>query len=452
MDRRQLAGLIAASALITLDGTAATIALPAIGRELSAAVWRLQWIGNAPLLAMTALLLPAGALADRYGRVWVIRAGLLAFVAGSLACAVARSDTGIIVARFVQGAGGALILPAVLAVLRGSYDDASERARMFGVWAAWTGAASALGPLLAGALVDLWSWRAVFVPSAAAGLAAFALLRADVPAAAPSRTHRLPTVATLAMVVVLGGLAYLLMEGPALDKGGWKMALAAGPTLFATAVLLRDPERHLLLPPELLTARNCLPANAATFAFYFGMFGLSFVVVLYAQQALGYSALWTALALLPVSIMLLFAERLGRLAPLLGTRWTIVLGSLCAAAGIWWIAAAPHPLRFWSHLIAGTSAFGLGISLAVSALTHAAVAAVPDKCAGAASGLNHAIVRAAGLTAIALLGSLAAPGVSDAVSAHGVRTAMMVCAAVVAAGACAAAIVLRDGEPGGLTE
>ena len=452
MRRRQLAGLILASALITLDGTATTIALPAIGRDLSASVSRLQWIANAPLLILAALLLPAGTIADRYGRVRVMRVGIIGFVAASLACAAARSDLEIIAAKLAQGAGGALVLPAALAALRGAYSDAVERTRILGIWAAWTGAAAAAGPLLAGALVDLWSWRAVFLPSAFGGVVAVLLLEREAPAASATRSDPLPAMATIALVGLLGGLAYLLMIAPAAGFLGPRVAVPALVAAVGAVMLARDRQRHVLLPRELLTARNCLPANATTFALYFGMFGLSFLIVLYVQQLLDYSAVWAAVVLLPMSLMLLFAERLGRLTAPVGTRAMIVAGTLSAAAGIAWMGSASHPLPFWSHIIVGTSVFGLGVSVAVAALTHAAVAAVPDTCAGAASGLNHAVVRAAGLVAVAVLGSIAAPGVSDAVSAEGVQRAMIVCAAVVAVGGVAGGALLRNDEPGGVTD
>jgi MFS family permease len=451
MHRRQLAALILASALITLDGTATTIALPAIGRDLSASMSRLQWIVNAPLLALAALLLPAGTLADRYGRTRMIRLGLVVFVTASAACAVAWSPAGIIGAKFAQGIGGALVLPAALAVLRGAYTDAAERTRIFGVWAAWTGAASAAGPLLAGGLVDLWGWRAVFMPSIAAGLLAVLLIEREAPAAAAERPGSVPGLATAALMALLGAVAYFLMHGSRGSLAGSQLALPIGLAIAGGVGLVRDPQRGVLFPRELLRARNCVPANATTFALYFGMFGLSFLLVLYVQQVLGYSALWAAIILLPISIMLLLAERFGRLTSSLGTRWLIVAGTISAAAGIGWMGTASHPVPFWSHIILGTTLFGLGISVAVSALTHAAVAAVPDTCAGAASGLNHAVVRAAGLVSVALLGSIAAPGLSDAVSAEGVQRAMVVCAAVVAIGGIAGTAFLRDDEPGGLT-
>jgi MFS family permease len=450
MRPREVAGIILASALVTFDGTATTIALPALGQALSASVLRLQWIANAPLLALASLLLPAGMLADRYGRVRMIRVGLCLFVAASVSSAAAPSAVFLIAAKFVQGAGAALILPAALATLRGAYTEAVERARMFGIWAAWTGVASAAGPLLAGAFVDVWSWRAVFLPSAAAGALAIVLLQREVSSQAVRSTARVPVVATIALALSLGSVAYLLTQGFAVTVGRAWLVLAALVAVAGGVFFARHRDVHVLIPKQLLSARNCLPANATTAALYFGMFGLSFLLVLYAQQVLHYSALWAALLLLPMSVMLFFAERFSRLTALTGAQRLIVAGTLSAAAAIAWLGATGHPLR-WPHMILATGLFGLGTSFAVSALTHAAVAAVPETCAGAASGLNHAVVRVAGLGAVALLGSIAAPGATDVVSAEGVQRALLTCSAIVAAGGLLGSALLRDDEPGGLT-
>jgi hypothetical protein len=161
--------------------------------------------------------------------------------------------------------------------------------------------------------------------------------------------------------------------------------------------------------------------------------------------------LWAAVVLLPISIMLLFAERFGRLTASVGTRWLVMIGALAAAGGIAWVGSAPHPAPFWSRIVLGTAMFGLGTSVAVSALTNAAVAAVPEKCAGAASGLNHAVVRVAGLMAVALLGSIASPGASDAISAEGFRRGVLLCAAVVAAIGLLGSVRIRDDKAGGVT-
>jgi MFS family permease len=450
MRRPQLAGTILASALITFDGTATTIALPAIGQDLFATVVRLGWIANAPLLALASLLLPAGLLADRYGRVQVIRIGLAVFVGASLSCAAATSAITLIAAKFAQGAGAALILPAALASWRGGYRQTTERARIFGTWAAWTGVASAAGPLLAGLFVDAWSWRAVFVPSACAGSLAIVLLHRGAPSESPAGIGRIPIVATVALALSLGGVAYLLTQGFGITHQGAWLILPAVVTLVGALVLARHPDRQMLFPSELLTARNCLPANATTFALYFGMFGLSFLLALYVQQILHYSALWAAAVVLPMSMMLFFAEALGRMTVLVGARWLIGGGTVAASAAIAWLGFSGHPLPFWPHMVLATGLFGLGTSLAVSALTHAAVAAVPDTCAGAASGLNHAVVRAAGLGAVALLGSIAAPGVTDVVSSEGVQRALLICSGIVAGGGLIGIALLRDDEPGGL--
>ena len=401
MSGRHLTGIIVSSALITFDGTAVIVALPRIAGGLNASFQQAQWFCNAPLLALAVLLLPAGLAADRYGRVLMVRAGLLAFGAASLVCAVTTSASVLMTMRLLQGIGGALILPAAVALLRAAYSDPARRARKFGTWAAWTGVASAVGPLLGGGLADVLSWRAVFLAST--GLAAVA-------------------------IVLMGN---------------------TGDVPGENAVECREQR---LLPRELLNTRNCIPANSATFALYFGMFGLSFLLVLYTQQALGYSGVWAGAGILPISLMLFLAEPFARITPRVGTRRLVAIGSILAAAGILWMATAPHPLAYWAHIIAGTSLFGLGISLTASPLTHAAVSAVPENLAGAASGLNHAIVRAAGLLAIGLLGFVASDERSAALSIEGFKRAMFICGGVVAAGGLAGALRMRNEEPGGLQQ
>ena len=449
MSGRDLTALILASAVITLDGTAVTVALPSIGRDLGVPLRSLQWIGNAPLLMLAALLLSAGTLADRYGRLRVMRIGLGVFCAASAACAAAQSDVVLIGARFVQGAGGALVLPGAVATLRAAYADPVERTRKFGLWAAGTGAAGAVGPLLGGALADFLSWRAVFVVSAGVAATAALLLERTRADRGDGRMP-LPLAGTAALILLLGATTFLLIEG---TTGGWASApvLAAGLLVPTSLIVLARPaQRQALLPGELLTARNCLAANSATFAMYFGVFGLSFLLVLYTQQALGYSGGWAGASILPVSVMLFLAEPFGRMAARVGTRAPIVLGAVVAAAGILWLAAGGHPLAFWSRIIVGTCLFGLGVSMATSALTHAAVSGVPEQCAGAASGFNHATVRAAGVIAIALLGSLAAGGRPEGISVDGFRQAMVSCGLLVALVGIASGWRIRNDEPGGL--
>ena len=447
----ELAALILASALITLDGTAATVALPAIAQGLEVPFSRLQWISNAPLLALAALLLPAGGLADSHGRGRLVRIGLLTFTAASATCALAPSYPVLIAGRVLQGAGGALVLPAALARLRAAFTEPEDRTRTFGVWAAWTGVAAAAGPLLGGVLVDLLSWRAVFVVSGSLSTGALILLGTSADPGHVRQRRAIPVREATAVALFLGATAYLLIEG---GSAGWtskRILFVALLVPLSLTMFAQGSGGVALFPRELLARRNCMAANGATLALYFGMFGLPFLLVLYTQQALKYSGTWAGAAVLPISVMLFLAEPFGRMTARIGTRRAIALGSIIAAAGVLWIAAGPHPLSFWTRIITGAALFGLGVSMAVSPLTHAAVAAVPEAHAGAASGLNHATVRASGLLAIALLGTVAGGSDAKGISPDGFRRAMWICGAIVGVGGLAGGLRVRDEEPGGLT-
>ena len=424
MRQRQLAGVIMASALITFDGTATTVALPVIGRDLSASISRLQWIANAPLLVLAAMLLPAGTLADRFGRVRVMRIGLIAFVAASCAAAAAPSDAWVISAKFLQGAAGALVLPAALAVLREAYTDADERARMFGIWAAWTGVASALGPLMAG------RDRGPLV--VAAGICVISGGRPGRGSAAGARVRHqhdklhassCPSDRRVECRGWSGGIcahARFCHGCNGRPSGGARDARDCG----------NRGARARSAPADTISTRTANGAQLLASECN-NLFSLLRHVRILVHRRLVRSTAAAVLCIVgrrgsaPDFHSAAVRRTAGRLTAVIGTRWVIVVGALAAALGIGWIGSSPHPVPFWSHLIAGTSLFGFGLSLAVSALTHAAVAGVPEACAGTASGLNHAVVRAAGLVSVALLGSLAAPGMSNSVSVEGVQRALV---------------------------
>ena len=388
----RLSALIMASALITFDGTAVTLALPAMRRALEVPPSSLHWISDAPLLLVAVLLVPAGALADRHGHFRTLRHGLMVFATGAAIACVAPSGAMLISARAVQGIGAAFILPSGFAVIRAAIDDPLRQARKFGVLAAWTGAAAIAGPLLGGALADVLTWRAVFALTATAALAAYLFLRT-------ARDGR----------------------------------RAAATPLF---------------PLELIRSRNCAAANLSTFGLYVGVFGLPFVIALYLQDVLEYSALTTSLAILPLSIMMFFAATFAKWSARLGSRRLIAMGSVIATAGTVWMAASPASVPVWTTIAVGTALFGLGVSLAISPLTQAAVAGVDKSCAGSASALNHAVVRAAGLLGIALLGSIAGSHANDGVALEGFRSAMSLCGAIGATCGLGGALLLRDEEAG----
>lgn len=390
MDLR-LTALIMASALVTLDGTAVTLALPSIARSLDMRSSALHWISDAPLFMLAVLLLPAGAFADRRGHFRAMRIGLVVFAGSAIAGGAAATSAMLIAARALQGVGAAFILPGAFAVIRAAVEEPERQARKFGVLAAWTGAAGVMGPLLGGVLADVVTWRAVFGVSA-----------------------------TLAVIA-------------------W-LAMRAAPESTA-------PSRQPLLPAQLLRARNCMAANVATFGLYFGVFGLPFAIAIYLQEVLRYSALLASLVILPLSIMMFFAAPFAKLSPKWGSKRLVAVGSAVAAAGAAWMAAPVADLPLWTAVVIGTAAFGLGVAIAVSPLTQAAVAGVGESCAGAASALNHAVVRAAGLAGIALLGYIMGGSAAEP-SIDAFRSAMSACGVVGAACGLGGAWLLREEEAG----
>ncbi len=369
------------SALVTLDGTATGIALPAIGVTLDASMGHLQWICTAPMLALIA--------------------GLLACF--SLACAFAGSVTQLVTARVGIGIAGALILPSALALVAGAFDDDARRARGFGTLAAWTGAAGILGPLLAGALADYGSWRTIFV----------------VPAA------------VVAMALALTARIKERHDGRVQSRKPGLPAGTASPFLRA------------------MLQRNCVAANASTFALFFGMFAISFLVVLYLQRTLRYSSLGAATLLLPMSAALAFSKPLSVFTARWGSRMATLIGLATASAALWWIAirAGSAPISVFG---VGSLCYGVGMALALPALSNAAVTGPPGSHAGAASAINHMIVRAGGVVSVALLGALAATEqhrIPEATFQQALQTAAVIVTAV----GLGSASWLRDREAGGMT-
>ena len=386
--------LSAASALVTLEGGAVTVALPAIGQEFELVVSQLQWISLAQLIAMSVLLLPGGALADRLGYGLVLRAGMLIYAASAMLAATSTSGAVLIAARALQGGAAALVLPSVVAMISVSARDSIERTRRFGVWVAWTGAAGVVGPFVGAAASDMASWRAIFAMSVAVSAGTFLLLRRVAP----------------------------------------KFEMRPAPQ----RLLLRTVLEH----------NNCLSANATTFAWYAAVFGLTFLIAAYTQEALGYSALMAAAGVLPASLALLLSDRVSPVAIRIGTRRSVVVASLAAGLGVAWIAVGPDPLPFWSHLVPGMALFGLGIAIGVSPLTHAAICSLPVALAGAGSGLHHATVRVAGLAGIAIVSAVATQ--DGNMTREGFRGALVACVSLVSIGGCVCGLCLRDDESGGV--
>ncbi|WP_190813780.1 MFS transporter [Saccharopolyspora pogona] len=444
-----LVATILGSGVAFLDGSVVNVALPAIGRDIGGDLSVLQWVLDAYLLTLSALLLLGGALGDRYGRRRVYVLGLVLFTLASLGCGLAPGGTALIVARLLQGVGGALLVPGSLALINSAirHDDRGEAV---GRWAGLTGMSSAIGPFAGGWLVDAASWRWVFfinVPIAAAALLA---LRHVPESRNPAAAGRLDVYGAIAVTGGLAGAVYALIEIP--TKG--LDAVSAGAAVVGVVALVAFPlieMRHPdpLLPLSLFRSAQFTGANLTTFTVYAALSGALFLLSLQLQQSMGYPALAAGIATLPITIiMLLMSGRVGALAQRTGPRVPMTIGPLICAVGLALMTWAVPGSTYLSGVLPGVLVFGVGLSITVAPLTSAVLASVSPDNAGVASGVNNAISRLAGLLAVAVLPVIA--GLSHtgtgAPLGPGFGQAMLISAAMCAAGGVLAWLTIDRGR------
>ena len=446
-------GMIAATALgsgvALLDGSVVNVALPAIGRELGGGFSTLQWVVDGYLLTLAALLLLGGALGDRYGRRRIFLVGLVLFTVASLGCGLAPTGQVLILARLLQGVGGALLIPGSLALIDSSIRP-DDRGRAIGAWAGLSGVASALGPFLGGWLVDAASWRWVFfinVPLAALAMVVtvrYVPERRDTAAAG-----RLDVAGAISVIAGLGGIIFALIEAPA---RGWTLSTVAagviGVLALAVFPVIETRAAAPLLPLSLFRSAQFTGANLVTFAVYAALGGALFLLSLQLQQTLGYSALAAGLALLPITVIMLLSSRVGALAQRTGPRWPMTIGPLMAGAGLALLVRVVPAASYPSGVLPGVAVFGLGLVITVAPLTSAVLAAVDEEHVGAASRANNAISRLANLLAVAVLPLVA--GLDRAGTGPlgpGFTLAMLICAAACVLGGIVAFLAIRRGTP-----
>lgn len=431
-----LAATVLASGMAFLDGTVVNIALPMLGREVHASMAGLQWVVDAYLLTLSAFVLFGGSVGDALGRKRTFIAGVVAFAATSALCGLAPTVILLCVARALQGAAAALLVPNSLALVRASF-RAEDQDAAVGAWAGLAGIAGAVGPLLGGWLVTAFSWRSIFflnLPIALAALpAAHRCLQQDRqrPGVALDWTGAGLAAAALATMV------YALIEGPA---RGWRWpSLSAGAVAIAASfafLLWERRARAPMLPLALFRRRQFSAANLATLAVYFAFSGATFLIALALQHGLGYTPLGSSLILLPLAaFMLVLSPLSGRLAHRVGYRLPMTAGPLCAGLGLLLVSQGLARGREVA-LFAGISVFSLGLGLTVAPLTAAVLKGVEDADTGIAAAANNAVARVAGLLGVAILPAIG--GVSLAAGGEAfleaVRAALTATAAVCAAG------------------
>jgi EmrB/QacA subfamily drug resistance transporter len=441
LNRRVLIVAILAAFVAFLDGSIVNVALPSITAELGGGLPVQQWVVDAYLITLGSLILLAGSLSDLFGRVAILRVGLIGFAVTSLACGLAPTAEVLIAARAAQGVAGALLVPSSLALIMGAHRGATQ-GRAIGLWTAWTSAAFIIGPLLGGLLTDFLSWRWIFVINVipvALTLVLLAPLRNE-PAA-----QRTPVDMVGAVLGALGlaGVVFALIEQANYGWGAplvW-VPLVVGVLSLGGFIVRQAVAQHPMMPLSLFRNRNFAVGNLATVAIYAALSMSGLVIVVYLQQVAGLSATASGLIMLPVTLTLVaLSSRFGALAGRFGPRWFMTIGPLLVAIGFVLLRAIESPFDFVSQALPGVLLFGLGMSMTVAPLTSAILGAIEPERSGIASAVNNALSRIAGLVAIALLGAIIGTVVDDA----WLDNALLLCAGLMLAGAVTSAIGIRN--------
>ena len=396
---------ILASSMGFIDSSVTAIAIPAIRSALHATLSQAQWISAAYLLALSALVLVGGAMGDRFGTARVFVWGIWIFVAGSLACAFAVDASQLIAARAAKGVGAALMVPGSMAIVSRAYPKA-ERGRALGLWAAASTATTALGPVLGGMLIS-WGgeagWRMIFGLNLPLGLIAVWLIRGRIAADNGQPGVRVDIAGAGLATSGLGLLAYALTTtGPAFAPG-----LAAALAL-AGFLWWEGRAKAPMIRLGLFRNRAFALTNLVTFTLYFALNGVMFYLPMTAVSAWGVSALEVTAAFLPISLLIgVMSAPAGRLADRVGPGPLMAVGSALVALAYGGLALGAEG-DFWGRVVPLMGLAGVGLGLVVAPLTAAVMAEAADGEQGAASGINNAVARVAGLIAVALLGKLAA--------------------------------------------
>ncbi len=444
-----VAAAVLGSGMALLDGTVVNVALVRIGDELGASLPDLQWISNGYLLALASLILLGGSLGDRFGRRRVFVIGVVWFTLASAACGLAQSPGQLIVARVLQGVGGALLTPGSLAMIQASFRPA-DRGTAIGSWSGLGGIASAIGPFVGGWLVQYASWRLAFLINVPLGLATVWIAQRHVPETRDEgASHHFDVTGAALGALALGLTTYALIQHASLGPGPALAVGAVGVLLGAAFVVLERRSAHPMVEPSLFGSRQFSAANGMTLLVYAALGAVFFFLTLQVQVVLGYGPLLAGMASLPVTVlMLLFAARGGRLASRIGPRLPMTVGPLVCGLGTLLLAGVGPGSSYWLGVLPGITVFGAGLALLVAPLTATVLAAAPDRYAGTASGVNNAVARAGSLLAVAALPAVVGLGGDDYADptafSSAYRTAMLLCAALLLLGGGVSWLLIRN--------
>ena len=395
--------------LTFLDNTVVSVALGDIQVSLKANVADLQWVVGAYALTFASIMLACGMIGDELGRKKVMLAGAGVFCAGSVLCALAPNVQTLIAGRAVMGLGAAASEPGTLSMLRHLYPDARARNRAVGIWAATSGFALAAGPVVGGVLTGLWSWRGIFWFNLAFGLAALIVAAAILPESADPTAARVDTAGTILGAGALATFVFAIIDAESAGFGSAPVIilLCLSAVLFAAFGWWERRAPNPLLDLRYLRVPQFTTANITAFCTYFATFAIFFFTALYLVEVVNASGYRLALIFLPMTALMILASVLaGRWTDATGPRWSITIGCLLLAAGLFLTDSflSPHPN--YAGLIVALALAGLGIGTTVVPITSSVLSAVPPERSGMAASASNTSREIGAVTGVAILGSL----------------------------------------------
>ncbi len=404
-----LAVVLIASLAINVETTIVNVALPTLNSALGASTRGLQWIVDAYNLAFAALVLAGGTLGDKFGRRGTLIAGLVLFAASCVGAAFAATTASLIAWRLVMGVASALIYPTTLAIITDTFREPKQRAIAIGLWGAVTGLGVAIGPILGGALLEVFWWGSLFLALVPIALAAAIAAPVVIPAFSPDRTSRLDRGGLVLSIVMLGALVYTIIEAP---ERGWTSAstLAGFALALVSAIgftLWERRQNEPLIDVTLFTNLRFSAASGAVTVAFFALFGFIFMITQFMQMLQGFGPLGTGVRILPVALSIAVGSLLGTQLAVtrIGTKSVVFVGLVMMAASFAWIhfidLSVSYPEMAMQMLLLGG---GLGLTTAPA--TDSIMGVVRPEQAGAGSAVNDATRQVGGTLGVAVIGSI----------------------------------------------